>query len=149
MKCFYVYGIALASLLSPRVISLHSRAQIFVNASVNTLHYANKNFENTLICLHPMTLLVDKENNGSYTFGKILKHKDADYFIHVMIKEADDHENCNHREVVYRWDKPPGVKMNLAIWAFRRKCFPYGRIYKYKAQLCAHGGMQKYGVNYW
>ena len=48
-----------------------------------------------------------------------------------------------------RWEKPPDVKAILAIWAFKRKRFPDGRINKHKARLCAHGGMQQYGVNYW
>ena len=47
------------------------------------------------------------------------------------------------------WEKPPDVKAILAIWAFKRKRFPDGRIYKHKARLCAHGVIQKYGVNYW
>ena len=48
-----------------------------------------------------------------------------------------------------RWEKPPDVKAILAIWDFKQKRFPYGRINKHKARICAHGGMQKYGVNYW
>ena len=66
-----------------------------------------------------------------------------------MIKEADDHESRYHWDVVPRWDKPQGVKAILAIWAFKRKQFPDGRINKHKARLCDHGGMQQYGVNYW
>ena len=79
----------------------------------------------------------------------MLKHKDAADFIHSMIKEADDNEKRNHWEVVHFWDKPPGVKTILAIWDIRRKRFPGGRINKHKTLLCAHGGMQQYGVNYW
>ena len=79
----------------------------------------------------------------------MLKQKDAYDFIHAMIKEADDHEKCIHWEVVHRWDKPPGVKTVLAIWYFRHKRFPNGRINKHKVRLFAHGGMQQYGVNYW
>ena len=32
---------------------------------------------------------------------------------------------------------------------FQKKEFPDGRINKWKACLCAHGGMQTYGVNCW
>ena len=66
-----------------------------------------------------------------------------------MIKEADDNEKHNHWEIVHFWDKPPGVKTILDIWDFRRKRFPDGRINKLKARLCAHCGMQQYGVNFW
>ena len=41
------------------------------------------------------------------------------------------------------------MKVILAIWYFKRKRFPDGRIHKHKARLCAHVGMQQYGVNYW
>ena len=37
----------------------------------------------------------------------------------------------------------------MAIWSFKRKRFPDGRLNKHKARLCAHGGMQTWGVNYW
>ena len=60
-----------------------------------------------------------------------------------MIKEADDHEKRNHWEIVHFWDKPPVVKTILAIWYFRLKRFPGGRINKHKERLFAHGGMQQ------
>ena len=50
-----------------------------------------------------------------------------------MIKEANDHESRDHWDVVARWEKPPTVKTILAIWAFKRKRFPDGRINKHKA----------------
>ncbi len=37
----------------------------------------------------------------------------------------------------------------LAIWSFKRKCFPDGTLNKHKAQLCAHGGQQTWGQDYW
>ena len=78
-------------LWSPKECSFHSQAQIFVDASVNIFHSANNNFDNALNALHPMALLSEKENNESYTFGQMIKQKDAADFIHAMIKEADDH----------------------------------------------------------
>ena len=79
----------------------------------------------------------------------MLKQPDAADFIHAVIKEADKHESRYHWDVVPRWEKPPDVKAILAIWAFKWKRFPDGRINKHKARLCANGGMQQYGVNYW
>ncbi len=40
-------------------------------------------------------------------------------------------------------------KTILSIWSFKRKRYPSGLINKWKARLCAHGGMQQWGVNYW
>ena len=51
--------------------------------------------------------------------------------------------------MVPRYSKPNNVKPILAIWAFKRKQFPDGRINKHKARLCTHGGSQPYDINYW
>ena len=79
----------------------------------------------------------------------MLKQPDAADFIHAMIKEADKHESRDHWYVVPCCAKKPDVKAVLDIWDFQRNRFPDGCINKHKARLCAHGGMQQYGINYW
>ena len=37
----------------------------------------------------------------------------------------------------------------LAIWSFKCKIFPDGRLLKHRARLCDHGGMHKWVINYW
>jgi hypothetical protein len=37
----------------------------------------------------------------------------------------------------------------MSIWSFKRKRYPDGTLNKHKACLCAHGGMQTWGQNYW
>ena len=37
----------------------------------------------------------------------------------------------------------------ISIWSFKINKSPYGRLIKRKACLCAHGGIQQFGVNYW
>ena len=37
----------------------------------------------------------------------------------------------------------------LDIWSFKHKIFPDGKLLKHEARLCAHGGMNKWGINYW
>ena len=69
MKCFCVFGVAMASLWTPGESSLYCRTQKLVFASVNTFHLANQNFDSALNALHLMVLLAEKENNESYTFG--------------------------------------------------------------------------------
>ena len=96
-----------------------------------------------------MALVAQKEDNESYTFRQMLKQPDAAEVIKAMLKETDDHESRGHWEVIPRRDKPSQAKTILAIWVFKRKRFPDGRINKWKARLCAHGGMQTHGVNYW
>ena len=46
-------------------------------------------------------------------------------------------------------NKDGKLKTILSIWYFKRKIFPYGRLVKHNSILCAHGGMQKWGVKYW
>ena len=48
-----------------------------------------------------------------------------------------------------RCDLPPGVTIIMSIWSFKHKRFPDSRIQKHKSRLCAHGGMQTWGENYW
>ena len=96
MRCFCVFGIAMASLWTPGESSLHCRIQNLVFASVNVFYSANHNFDSTLNALHPMAFLAEKENNESYTFGQILKQPDADDFIQAMIKEDDDPKSRDH-----------------------------------------------------
>ena len=148
-RCFCVLLAATTLNWAPSVDYIHSRGQNLVFGTVNAFHTANQNFDNTLNHLHPMALLAEKEDNESYTFRQMLKQPDAAEFIKAMIKETEDHESRGHWTVVPRSDKPFKEKTILAIWAFKRKRYPDGRINKWKARLCAHGGMQTYGVNYW
>ena len=96
-----------------------------------------------------MAFMEEKENNDTYTYKEMLKQPDSTDFIQAMIKEVQDHEQRNHWTVIPRHQVPKGVKTILAIWSFKRKRFPDGRLNKHKARLCAHGGMQTWGVNYW
>ena len=44
---------------------------------------------------------------------------------------------------------PKDAKTILAVWAFKIKRFPHGRINKYKSRLNAHSGMQRWVIDYW
>ena len=65
-------------------------------------------------------------------------------------KEINDNESRDHWEIVLCCNTiPPGMKTIQAIWSFKRKRFPDGTLNKHKVRLCAHGGMQQWGVSYW
>ena len=51
--------------------------------------------------------------------------------------------NNNHKNI----DR--NIKTILSIWYFKLKRFSDGRLMKQKSRLCAHEGMQQWGVNYW
>ncbi len=44
---------------------------------------------------------------------------------------------------------PKDTKTIMSIWSFKRKRYPDGTLNKHKARLCAYGGMQTWGQNYW
>ena len=66
-----------------------------------------------------------------------------------MGKEVNDHESRDHWEIVPPSTIPAGMKTIQAIWSFKRKRYPDGTLNKHKVRLCAHGGMQQWGVSYW
>jgi hypothetical protein len=66
-----------------------------------------------------------------------------------MEKEILDHESRGHWDSVPPSTIPSDNKVIKAIWSFKQKRFPDGRLNKHKARLCAYGGMQRWGKNYW
>ena len=64
------------------------------------------------------------------------------------MKETQDHNQKGHW-VVRKRSEVNYPKTIMSIWSFKRKHAPDGRVTKYKARLCAHGGQQQWGVNYW
>ena len=69
--------------------------------------------------------------------------------------EVNDHEYREQRNLMKQKEFPMEHYVNgrlstiLSIWFFKRRRFPDGRLLKHKARLCAHGGIQKWGINYW
>ena len=63
-------------------------------------------------------------------------------------KEIGAHEIDKHQNIVIIRELN-GKNTIMPICYFRRKMAPDGRLIKHKSRLCAHGGIQKWGVNYW
>jgi hypothetical protein len=88
-------------------------------------------------------------SNESYTYSGMLREDDHKQFFQAMELELADHEERNHWTLMERKDLPPGTKTIMAIWSFKRKRYPDGTLNKHKAHLCAHGGQQTWGLDYW
>ena len=88
-------------------------------------------------------------DNGVYTLREMIKQDDRADFIAAMLVEIHDHEERNHWTMIPRNMLPEGAKTIMSVWSFKRKRLPDGEILKHKARLCAHGGMQTWGENYW
>ena len=126
-----------------------AHAHTSISTAIDTCHTVNRNFDGTLNGLHHMVLASGQEHNEIFTFRDMLKQDDAKDFVAAMIKEARDHESRGHWEMTARSKIPKTVKTIQAIWSFKRKRFPDGTLNKHKSRLCAHGGMQQWGINYW
>ncbi len=109
----------------------------------------NLQFDGTINKMHFAVLSTALGDNDTYTLKDMMKQEDKAQFIVAMKKEVDDHVSREHWTMYERSVMPPGTKTILSIWSFKRKRFPDGRVMKHKARLCAHGGMQTWGVNYW
>ena len=92
---------------------------------------------------------MDVASNEVFTYHKEMKEVDAEMFIAAMQKEIFDHDSRNHRTIVHQSTLTLSTKNIQEIWSFKRKRFPDGSLNKHKARICAHGGMQEWGANYW
>ena len=118
-------------------------------AFVNHLQNINKLFDDTINQSHFYIFNAVAETNDVYTLSQMLKLKDIKDFVVAMVKEIDDHESRGHWELVEHTKIPKGAKTILSVWAFKRKRLPDGTILKHKARLNAHGGMQRWGIDYY
>ncbi len=135
-----------AASLSAHHIPIHENATKYEKL-VHRFHEANKLYDGTLNLINHSVMATNANEN--YTYHQALKQDDAIKFIKAMSVEVEAHESRNHWTMVPRSSLPEGAKTIRAIWSFKRKRFPDGRLNKHKARLCAHGGMQQWGENYW
>jgi hypothetical protein len=79
----------------------------------------------------------------------MLREQDHTQFFKAMKVELADHEERNHWTLMECKDLLIDTKTIMAIWSFKCKRFPDGTLNKHKARLCAHGGQQTRGQEYW
>ena len=116
---------------------------------MNRFHEVNELYDGTLNQIHNFMYATEISLNESFTFRDAMKQEDRLKFVEAMEKEINDHEKGNHWTVVHRNTLPPKAKPIKAIWSFKRKRKPDGKLLKHKARLCAQGGMQRWGDSYW
>jgi hypothetical protein len=75
---------------------------------------------------------------------------DRAHFLKAAKTEVKSHVDNQHVILTERKDLPKGTKALASVWSMKRKRRILTReIYKWKAQLNAHGGQQEHGVNFW
>ena len=92
--------------------------------------------------MHPFSFVTGYAENEVFHLGQILKQPDRKLFSEAMEREINGHSSAKHWKVVHR-SEAKGIKIIKLIWSFKRKRNPAGAITKYKARICAHGGMQR------
>ena len=101
---------------------------------------------------HPLCFQASQGNLGansdSLTYGEMNRAPDKEHFEHEMLSEFQTMLSNKVFELTSRSSLPPGRKVVKAIWSFRRKRTPSGVVYRRRARLCAHGGQQQEGVDF-
>jgi hypothetical protein len=128
-------------------VSAEPNQSLFSNA-IDSFHRVNQLYDGTLNCFSTVAASA-LASNETFTYKQAMQQDDYRDFIKAMITEVDDHEQRGHWTLMERRCMPSGTKTIMSIWSFKRKRYPDGTLNKHKARLCAHGGMQTWGQNYW
>ena len=111
---------------------------------------AVEDYETQNLADDPIAFAASKSDPDTLHYNEAMSASDSVEFKRAMLLEVNAHTDNDHWEV---WEKarvPVGQDILPAVWAFKRKRrIDTGVIYKYKARLNIHGGMQKHGINYW
>ena len=140
--------ISLVSEISLPKVQVSSNATL-TDRIVRRFEEANEHYDGTVNEMHLFSYLTDVSTNEVFTLRQAMKEDDRMDFVAAMEKEIRDHEERGHWTIVDRASLPSNAKPIKAIWSFKRKRRPDGSLLKHKARLCAHGGMQQWGDNYW
>ena len=83
-------------------------------------------------------------------FAQEIEQPDSKQFVDAIVKEVNGHVENRNWKLIKRSEVPVCEPIQQSVWAMRRKRnLTTGEIVKHKARLSLHGGMQKYGVNYY
>jgi hypothetical protein len=79
-----------------------------------------------------------------------MQEPDRAEFLKAAVLEVKSHANKEHVELTRRSEFPEGTHVLALVWLMKRKRRILSReVYKWKAQLNAHGGQQEHGINFW
>jgi hypothetical protein len=99
---------------------------------------------------HPLIAFATSTDPDVMHLGDALRQPDRHKFIEAMEEEVQAQIKNKFWEIVPRTEVPQGMKVLPAVWSMRRKRrIDTREVYKWKARLTVHGGMQEHGVNYW
>jgi hypothetical protein len=142
-----VYGMGMMALVHTHQ-TIAMQMPSLLTAAVNSFHQVNTLYDGTINCFS--TLAQSSEaSNETFTYKQALQEFDYHEFIKAMIHEINGHKIWGHWICIICSDMPSDSNTVMSIWSFKWKRLPDGTLNKHKARLCAHGGMQTWGTNYW
>jgi hypothetical protein len=111
---------------------------------------AVEDYEVQLLAEDPIAFAANSSDPDTLYFNDAMNADDSAEFKKAMLQKVNAHTDNDHWEVWLKADVPVGQDILPSVWAFRRKRrIDTREVYKYKAWLNIHGGMQEHGVNYW
>jgi hypothetical protein len=116
--------------------------------AIESCHRVNSLYNGTINCFSTLAQS-SMASNEMFNYKQALQEPDYHEFVKAMVNKVDDHESQVHwtlTNVVIFCRLPKTI---MSIWSFKRKRYPDGTLNKHKARVCAHGGMQTWGQNYW
>ena len=110
----------------------------------------NANDDGTCNYMHPCAFAASENSDNTLHYGEMIKTHNRENFQDAMETEIDGLNKSAIFNVEW-WDElPKGAAVMKAIWSFCCKLLPDAvMIQKWKAWLCAQGGQQELGMNYW
>jgi hypothetical protein len=97
----------------------------------------------------PIAFAASKSDPDTLHYNEAMSAANSMEFKKAMLVEVQAHSDNDHWEVWERAKVPTGQDNLPAVWAFKcKQRIDTREVYKYKARLNIHGGMQKHGVNY-
>ncbi len=143
--CSFGYGLScMAHSLQEKVIV--TSTSTFSNA-IDSYHHVNTLYDGTINCFSTLAQS-SIPLNKTFSYNLALKQDNFCEFIKAMMVEVSDHESRDHW-TTKRCNMPHDTKTIMSTWSFKRKQYLDGTLNKHKTCLCAHGGMQMWGQNYW
>ena len=101
-----------------------------------------------------MVFAANQEKNGTQNFKDMLYQDNFRQLVNEMMVEVNSHKYKDHWTVMKQKEVTKDHYVNgqlptiFSIQLFKRNKFPDGKLMKHKARLCAHGGMQKWGIHF-
>ena len=110
---------------------------------------AHSNVYWTINICQPMALITAMIGKDTLTYEEMKPQPDKPQFATSMQKKISDHKHPKRWKLVHR-SETKGAKTIMEIWSFRQKRDNImGKVKKYKARICLHGGIKEKGINYW